>query len=166
MAVTTKTNGRNVDAEYSNVKETFPESTAATSGTVSTVNNLEKVVGVGTVFTTDFQRGDHIWFTTTDELVEIRNIVDDLNMTLSRPAPTSVTGVAFSIVKKSDNNFKTVSWLIDAANPAKINEIDYPASTSRSYGNDKPNGQGGGNRISPIIVDSTGNSNIVYVSAE
>jgi hypothetical protein len=132
---------------------------------VSTVNNLEKVVGTFTAFTTDCQPGDFIWFTTVDELYEIRNIVDDTNLTLMLPAP-SLTDVAYKIVKKSDNNFNKISWLIDAANPAKINEIDYPASTSETLGNDLPNGQGGGKRISPIIVDSTGNGNIVYVTGQ
>jgi hypothetical protein len=133
---------------------------------ISSVNNLEKIVGTFTSFTTDCQPGDYIWFTTTDELVEIRNIVDDTNLTLAAAVPTSVTDVAWKIVRKSDNGFNRVSWVIDSVGAASINEIAYPASTSETLGDTQPNGQGGGRRIAPIIVDSTANSNVVYVTGE
>ncbi len=164
MAVTiNKLNGM-TDASYDNVKETFPVSTSGT-GTLSTVNGLDtRVIGVGTSFLTEAKKGDYIWFTTTDELREIESIADDLTLTLKFPVDTTVTGVAFSVVPR--NGYRNVSWGIDSAAGADINGISYEASMSRSVGNSKPNGQGGGSRIAPLLIDSTVNSNIVFVAAE
>lgn len=165
MALTTIQTGSAIDAEYSNVKDTFPASVAPTSGTISTVNTLnKKVAGTGTVFLTDVVAGDFIWFTTVDELVEIENVVSDTSLTLKFPTLTTLTGVAFKIVKK--NSFKNISWVIDGAGTAEINTIVYPASYSKTMGNSKSNGEGSTGRLSPILVDSTTNANVVYVSAE
>ena len=165
MALTTVTVGSVVKGEYSNVKDTFPASVAPTSGTISTVNGLNKqVVGVGTVALTDLQKGDFIWFTTTDELIEVENVVGDLAFSLVTGTSAPLSGVAFKIVKK--NGFSSISWMIDSLGTAEINTIVYPAQSSESFGNSKPNGQGGGRRLSPIIVDTTTNGNIAYVTGE
>lgn len=156
MAVTTNQNGKHTDAEYSNVKETFPESTAG-AGTVSTVNGLnKKVVGSGTSFTTDFQRGDTIWFKTADELCEIDNIVSDTEMTLVLAPATTATADTYGIVKKSNYNF--ISWSIDSTGAAEINGITYDAGISNS---DERKTR----RLSPFLVDSTSNANKVFVKA-
>jgi len=164
MAITTQVIGNIVESKYDNVKETFPESVAPTGGTISTGYRLDQLIGVGTSFLSDLEKGDVIWFTTTDELADVIAIDGDLKVTLSREISGSLAGVAFRVVKK--NGFKSISWLIDSANPALINTIEYPLGTSKSYGNDKPNGQGGGRRTNPVLVDSTLNGNIVYVSGE
>lgn len=58
MAVTTEISGSILQADYDNVKETFPES-AAGAGTVSTVNGANLlVIGSGTAFTTAVEVGD------------------------------------------------------------------------------------------------------------
>ena len=71
MALTTTIIGASVRGVYDNVKDTFPASIAPTSGTVSTKSSLKQIIGVGTVFISDVNNGDFIWFTTTDELVEV-----------------------------------------------------------------------------------------------
>lgn len=165
MALTTTTIGNKVRGVYDNVKDTFPASIAPTSGTISSVNTLnKKIVGSGTVFLTDVVPGDYIWFTTIDDLVKVENIVSDTELTLVKPVASTVTAVAWKVVKKSDLSFRNISWLIDSAGTAEINTVVYPASTSESDGDVKPNGEGGGRRLSPIIVDSTTNANIVYVT--
>jgi hypothetical protein len=165
MAATiNKLNGM-TDASYDNVKETFPESVAPTSGTVSTVNGLNtRVIGVGTVFLTDVKKGDSIWFPVNDEVREVESVCDDLTLTLKFPVDTTVTGEAFKIVPK--NGYSIVSWGVDSTAGADINGISYEASMSRTIGNQQPIGQGGGKRIAPLLIDSTVNGNIVYVSAE
>lgn len=163
MAVTTNKTGRLVDATYTNVKETFPESTAG-AGTVSTVNGADrKVVGVGTSFTS-LSAGDYIWFKTADELAEIENIVSDTELSLRIAPETTATGDTYGTIKK--NNYTNISWLIDDVGVADVNNFTFPKSTSRTYGNGKGNTVGGGKRLQPILIDSTANTNTVFISAE
>lgn len=164
MAITQVVTGRNVEAEYSNVKDTFPASAAPTAGTISTGYRLDQIIGVATVFLTDVEKGDSIWFTTTDELVEVKGVQDDLILSLEREVAGALAGVAFKIVKK--NGYKTISWLVDSVAAAEINSISYGAGVSKTYGNSKPNGEGGGNRLAPVLVDSSVNGNVVNISAE
>lgn len=164
MAITQTITGKSVEASYSSELETFPASIAPTSGTISTGYRKDKIIGVGTEFTNDFQKGDFIWLTTTNEVVEIIFVADNLNITLGKELDSDVSGVAYKVVKKS--GFKKVSWLIDGNAEAVINGITYPASTSKTYGNDKPNSQGGGDKIPPVLVDSEANGNVVFLSGE
>jgi len=165
MAVTINELNGMTDGAYENVKDTFPQSVAPTSGTVSSVNGLNtRIIGVGTVFLSDIQKGDFIWFTTTDEVREVVSITDDLTLTLKLPVSTTVTGVAFKVVPKK--GYRNVSWGIDDAAGADINGISYNANMSRTISDNKPNGQGGGKRIAPLLIDSTVNGNTVFVAAE
>ncbi len=163
MAVTTNKTGRLVDATYDNVKETFPVSTAG-AGTVSTVNGADrKVVGIGTSFTS-LSVGDYIWFKTADELAEIENIVSDTELSLRIAPETTATGDTYATIKK--NNYSNISWLIDPLTDADINKFTFKAGTSRTYGSSKSNTMGGGKRLPPVLIDSTANTNTVFISAE
>lgn len=164
MAITQVVTGRNVEASYDNVKDTFPASAAPTAGTVSTGYRKDQIIGSSTVFNTDVEKGDYIWFTTTDELVEVEAVQDDTILSLKQEVAGALSGVAFKIVKK--NGYKTISWLIDTAAAAEINSISYEAGVSKTYGNSKSNGEGGGNRLAPVLVDSAINGNVVNISAE
>jgi len=164
MALSTVISGNKVRGSYSNVKDTFPASEAG-AGTLSTVNGLNKqMVGVTTTFLQDIEKGDFIWFTTVDELIEVENVLSDTEASLVRGTATALSGVAYKIVKK--NGFSSISWMIDSLGTAEIDTIVYPAQSSESSGNSKPNQQGGGRRLTPIIVDTTTNGNIAYVTGE
>jgi hypothetical protein len=164
MAITKNELNGMTDASYDSVKDTFPASVASTSGTLSTVNGLNtRVIGVGTVFLTDVKKGDYIWFTTTDEVRRVENVTDDLTLTLKSAVATTVTAGAFKIVPK--NGYEAISWSIASTGAATINGITYEASMSNSIGSQKPNSQGGGRNVAPVLIDSTANTNIVFVSA-
>jgi hypothetical protein len=164
MAVITKTTGAGLDADYDNVKETFPVS-AAGAGTVSTVNGSNiLVIGSGSAFTTAVKVGDFIWFKTADELAEVVSIVSDTELYLKNTPGTTATADTYGIVPKI--NYKSVSWSIDVDGAAGINGIDYPAGISNTYSSGKPNTNGGGRRIVPFLIDSTANTNNVYISAQ
>ena len=164
MAVTEKITGQNVESAYANVKETFPQSVAPSAGTISTGSRLDQIVGSGTSFKSEIEKGDWIWDTTNDELVEVMCVLDDTSIRLARELSNSLAGAAFRIVKK--NGFKKISWVVDDLNDATINGIAYPLATSKTYGNDKPNGQGGGERLAPVLIDTTANGNTVFISGE
>lgn len=161
---TINTTGNVTKVEYSNEKETFPISVAATSGTISTGTRKDFIVGVGTVFTTDLQKGDYIWDTTNDELIEVEGVVSDTEIYLKKEFTNALSGTAaWKIVPRV--HYTTISWAIDSGGAASINTISFPTSTSESYNNDKPYGQGGGRRLAPILIDCTTNANTVNISA-
>ena len=161
---TVTTNGRNTHVQYSNEKETFPVSVAPTAGTITTGTRKDLVVGSSTVFNTDVEKGDFIWDTTNDELVEVLTVVSNTTLYLRQEFSNALSGDAFKIVKK--NGYRQASWAIDAANTAEINGVEFPASTSNTYGNSKSNGMGGTGRMHPFIVDCTANGNTINVTAE
>jgi hypothetical protein len=164
MAVTTETSGSITQADYDNVKETFPVSTAG-AGTVSTVNSANLLVsGSGTAFTTAVNVGDWIWFKTADELAEVASIVSDTELYLKASPGTTATGDTYGVVPKM--NYKSVSFMIDADGVADVNRITYPADTTNVFSSGKPNTSGGGRRLDPLLIDSTASTNNVYVSAQ
>lgn len=160
---TSNTTGKVTKVQYSNEKDTFPLSSAPTAGTISTGTRKDFIVGSSTVFLTDLEKGDYIWDTTNDELREVVGVVSNTEVYLDREFTNALSGAAFKIVPK--NIYRTMSWAIDAADTAEINGIEFPASTSESLENDKPNFEGGGRRLSPILIDCTANGNTVNVSA-
>jgi len=72
---------------------TFPLSSAAT-GTITKVNN-KKIVGVGTLFTTEFAIGDWIYVVAINEISQIANIVNNLELTLVSAFTGAVSATAF-----------------------------------------------------------------------
>lgn len=124
---------------------------------VSSVDTLNKhVTGLGTTFLADVHRGDFIWFTSNDKLIEVEEVVDNTNLYLKTPV-TTVTLAPFRVVKR--NGFKTVSWNINSAGTADIDGVTYPLGTSETIDESED-----GSRIVPLLVDSTANSNVVYVT--
>lgn len=130
---------------------------------VSTGTDLKVIDGAGTKFLTDVVAGDYIYFPTTDEIEEIESVQSDTRLYL-KTAIASKAGVAFKFIKKY-NCFRSVSILLTAT-AEEINTISMPLGTSKTYGNDKPIGAGGGRRITPILIDSTVNAGIVLASGE
>ena len=80
--------------------DTFPLSSAAT-GTITSVNNKEKIVGVGTLFTTEFSVGDWIYINGNNEIRRIVNIVNNLECTIDAPFDTDAAGDTFKKTPKS-----------------------------------------------------------------
>jgi len=156
MAVTTTINTGVAHASYDNVKDTFPLSQAPTSGTISVTSNLNTVEGTTTVFKTDFNAGDHIWFTSTDEIRKIASIESDTMLTLELAVAGAITTQAFKKVKPV--GYSNISWANDATGVSNINGIAMPASLSGSYDTSKE-------RV-VLLIDSTVGGGIVNVIAK
>ena len=156
MALTSEIKAGTAHAAYANVKETFPESTAATSGTISVLAaNLRNVVGVGTVFLTDFNVGDYIWITTADDLRRIDSIASDTELTLQHSA-TAAAGDTYRKIKPV--GYSMISWANDISGVSNINGIPFPAGVSASY-DAKLNRK-------VLLIDSTVGGGTVTVIAE
>ena len=161
MAITLNDKNGMADASYTNVKETFPASIAG-SGLVSSVNgaNVRVIGNASTLFLSEVQVGDYIWFSSTDEVREVESITDNKTLTLKLGTAAAVTTAAYKVVKKT--GYRSVSWSVDAASGASINGIAYEAGMSRTIGNSNP----GGRRVAPVLIDTTGNSSSVFIAAE
>lgn len=152
MATTTKISSGAIMSEYDSVKDTFPISTAGT-GTVSVLSR--KVVGTSTTFTTDFRNGDFIWLKDNDEVMRVEFVLSDTELTLEMDATTDAS-TTYSIVPRI--GFNSVSYLVDDIGGVNINGINIPANSSESFSTNRT--------FHPLLIDSTGNSNVVVVTAK
>jgi len=156
MALTINTLSGSVYASYNNVKDTFPQSVASTGAGADTVQvSGYDIIGTGTAFTTDYQKGDFIWLVDNDEIRRIENIVSDTKMTLEQSATTD-SSTTHKVVPRQ--GYKSVSFLIDDAGAAEINGISIPANASDSWETN--------NKFIPVLIDSTVNANVVTVTAK
>lgn len=141
-------------ADYDNVKDTFPQSTALT-GTISAVNNDTLIIGSGTAFTTELQVGEYIYIAAQSAFRQIRAINSDTELVVKSAFPSAVSGATPKRVPVQ--GYRMISWAIDADGTAKIDNITFPASQSGTLD------YSGGKRPEPVLIDSTANANNVYL---
>jgi len=149
MAITQ--NGQHLT--YTNVKDTFPISTALT-GTVTDAGPA-RLIGTGTLFTDELQVGEWIYIAANTECRQIKHILSDTELVLDQAFAAAVSGATPRRVPRQ--TWRGISWLIDADGTARIdNQLFEPGkSGALSYM--------GGRRPNPIIIDSTTNSNDVFL---
>ena len=63
-------------------KNTFPSERTALTGTISQLITETRVVGVGTLFTSELKAGDWIYVGVTNEVRQVESIIDDLTLIL------------------------------------------------------------------------------------
>lgn len=141
-------------ADYDNVKDTFPQSTTLT-GTITAVNNNTLIKGTGTAFETELQAGEWIYIEAQSAFRQIRAINSNTELVLWSAFPAAVSGATPKRVPNS--GYRMISWSIDSAGTAKIDNITFEAGDSGTLS------YMGGKRPSPILIDSTANGNNVYV---
>ena len=152
MAITI--NGQH--AEYEDVKDTFPQSSTLT-GTISSANNGEFIVGVGTAFTTELEIGQWIFVAAHTECRQIRSIASDTELYLYFPFTSALSADTGRKVPRQ--TYSMISWKIDSTGAASIDGIEFEADNSGSLAIDEISRK----RPEPIIMDSTTNDNIIYV---
>jgi hypothetical protein len=141
--------------DYDNVKDTFPQSTSLTGGTtIDGVNNGTLVTGTGTLFTTELQVGEYLYIAAQSAFRKIRRINSNTELVLESAFPTATFSDA-TAKRVPLNTYRSVSWAIDSAGTAKIDNITMPASQSGTMA------MIGGVRPEPILIDSTANGNNV-----
>ena len=148
--------------EYNNVQDSVPPASSGT-GTISSVNNGEKIVGVGTSFTTEANIGDWIYIKDQNAFRKIINILNDLELTLDDGFDVALSTAAFDITPASRLIAVSILPFTSAAN---IDGVSAPAGISVNYEKGKNWRNAAGNFIDPIDINSTVNSSIVYVSLE
>lgn len=152
MAITINNSAGATYANYANVKDTFPVSSAG-AGTVQVADRT--VIGTNTTFTTSFKKGDFIWVKDNDNLRRIENILSDTLLTLQHPATTEASST-YGIVKRM--GYESVSWAIDDIGTAAIDGVTMLKNMSDTYDCDET--------FTPVLIDSTGNSNSVIVTGK
>lgn len=149
--------GNNKLEAYINEKDTFPRSVSAT-GTISTGNRLDHIVGSGTLFTTEFQAGDWIFVPGQDGLQRIRSIQSDTELRTVQQFSGSFAAEAFSQV---DNNpWRRVGWVVIAGTTALIDGV--PVFAGEGVNADKTGGPAMVEMPDPIIIDAPADT--VHVS--
>lgn len=136
-------------------QDSVPKATAGT-GTITSVNNKQMIVGVGTLFTTEAQVGDYIYIKGQNEFAKIVSIESDTELQLYRKFTVDLAGAAFHITPKS--RYHEVSVLVTGAGSIEIDTVSF--SQNEVYNAYKDNiGSFAGNKfVAPIDVDATGST--------
>lgn len=134
-------------------QDSVPKATAGT-GTITSVNNKQKIIGVGTSFLTEAQIGDYIYIKGQNEFAKIVSIESDTELSLFRKFTVDLAASAFHITPRS--GYHEVSVLVTGAADAEIDGVAF--SQDETYNAYKDNiGSFGGNKYTaPIDVDATG----------
>lgn len=151
-----------IDA-FSNEIDTFPRSQAVT-GTVQSFNDNRDIVGTGTSFFDVFQVGEYLFSADKSEVRRIAYIQSDTKITLDEPFSGAALPALTVIRRVPRPNRRSISFQIDAAGTAAIDGQTLPANTSNTF-HASGNNSVGRQYQTPIVIDSTSNSNVVYVSA-
>lgn len=150
--------GNNNIELYTAGKDTFPRSTTLT-GTMSAVNGLnKKIVGVGTLFTTELAEGMWLFIPGEDEVIKIENIVNDLELTVNQGFTNGFTGEVGAQVPRS--SYRSVSWLVDTLT-ATVDGV--PFTVGKGNGNEIQSTMGK-SELDPIVIDATGDVTVSYRS--
>lgn len=138
---------------YDNVKDTFPISTALT-GTV-TAAGPARLIGTGTLFTTQLQVGEWVYIAANTECRQIKHILSDTELVLDQAFAAAVSGATPRRVPRQ--TWRGISWLINGTTTAVIDGQTFEAGKSGSLS------YMGGRRPNPIIVDSAAVAGKVFL---
>lgn len=141
------TNYNNAQSYSYTTVDCFPDLKQLKSGTVSQAASTAIIIGVGTLFTTEFLVGDYI-FNNSNEVRKITSIYSDTLMYTDYPFTVALAGAALYRVPASRTQ---QGGLLAVANGAIWNGITFTAGESQNWGSDLDS-----NRvIDPIVVDGT-----------
>ena len=143
--------------DYDDVKDTFPQSTSITGETtIDAVNNGTLITGTGTLFNTEFQVGEYLYIAAYSEFRKIVSINSNTELVIASPF-TTATFTNQTAKRVPKNTYRMISWAIDAAGTARIDNRTFLAGQSGTLS------MIGGKRPEPILIDSTANGNNVNI---
>ena len=104
---------------------------ATGTGTVAVTNNTTVVIGTGTLFLTQLNIGDWLYFPTTKQFGQVLDIASNTRLILDRNITPAV--VAGELVKAMVPRFKRVKFANTGGAAATINGISYAAATGDEF---------------------------------
>jgi hypothetical protein len=144
---------KNLYDEYNNEQDSIPRSVAGT-GTLTSVNNKEKIVGTGTLFLAQLSIGDFIYIKGQNDFRKVINIVSNTELTIETPFGVDLAGDAFDRVIRPW--VRKVSWVVGTG-AVLIDGISFPTGASDTIEADAAKGKkASGDYVDPIDVDATG----------
>lgn len=156
------TNYKNSFIESFQIKRTIPVN-ATKTGTLVTAG--VKVIGTGTLFTTEAKVGDWIYVAAQNELRRIVSISDNLSLTIDNAFTTPLAGGVFVLTPKSD--LKEITVIVGPGGAAVIDGVSVPASSTWTFDKTQRERTSGPNDfIDPIIVDATGGTTAYVVTVK
>jgi hypothetical protein len=155
MAVTIN----NQHATYNNVKDTFPQSESIT-GTCSTMSRKDRIIGSGTLFTTELQPGDFLYDATNTEIRKIISIESATELTVDEEFSNTLS---VSTLKKTPPiGYQSIAYLIDSTSGETVDGQLLPDGATGTYAvNSSPSTT---RRPRPLILDSTTNDGKIIVT--
>jgi hypothetical protein len=127
---------------------------SAGTGTITSVNNEQKIVGVGTLFTEEVNIGDFIYIKSQNALRRVENIVNDLELTIDEPFAVALAADAFDVTPRP--RYVEVSLDILPGAGALVDGVLVAAGKSVTFSKAGQSSSYGKRRLDPIDVDASG----------
>lgn len=134
-------------------QDSIPLSTAGT-GTITSVNNKRKIVGVGTLFTTEVEIDEYIYIIAQAEFRKVVSIESDTELTLDIKFTTDLTGSAYKITPRP--MYKEVSWEVTGAGNAAIDGVTFVQNDSGTIAGTTCGSFGQNIFVPPIDINAAG----------
>ena len=133
-------------------QDSIPLSSVGT-GTITSVNNKYKIVGVATLFTTEVEIGEFIYIKGQNEFSKVESIESDTELTLDRPFTVDLAGSAFDITPRP--MYKEVSWVVTGGGDATIDGVTFSTGESGTITKDTNGSHGQNTLCPPFDIDAT-----------
>lgn len=139
-----------------NAKTTIPESITGT-GTIQTIGT--RVIGTGTAFKSEIQKGSWIVDLTQDEIREVDSVESDTVAYIRQAFSSDLAALtALDKISSVDTMVVAISAQVpsSAATDAEIDGEVFPKGTSITFSKGDRDGNKSKDFIDPIILDATG----------
>ncbi len=144
-----------------NEQDSIPRAATGT-GTISSVNNGRKIVGVGSDFETEANVGDWVYIKPQNAFRKIINILNDLELTIENPFDTPLVASTYFITPAS--RLKEIAILIETL-AADIGGVSVPQGVTLNYEKSWIERNSAGNFVEPVDI-TVPNGGVVIVSTQ
>jgi hypothetical protein len=129
---------KNNDIFLFEAQDSLPQSAAGT-GTISDGSHPQDIIGVGTSFTTEIERGEFIYITGQNDFRRVVSVESDTQLTLDSGFGTPLSGDSFRITPRPQMRHVSIKAVggtitVDGISIASGDEINYPMSGSMAKG--------------------------------
>lgn len=130
---------------------------ASGTGTITTYGI--KIVGTGTLFSTELQAGSYLVNLTTNEAIKVYRQDTDTKAFLEKPFAADITAATPQIISKAKAKVKEIQLV--TAGSCFIDGVAFTGTKGYNKNGDHKSGRP--NLIEPIIVDASGSSMTVDI---
>ncbi len=157
------TNYKNTNYFLVTGKQTLP---VQVNGTGTIVTDGTTVIGTGTLFTSEMQKGSWLVDLSTNEIRKVINVTNDTLAYIDYPFTVDLAGIAAQYIPIKDLGVVTISVDVPAgsATAGEIDGVSFPAGNTITFSKDSRDHSGRRDLIDPIIVNGSGTTMLALIT--